>query len=291
MNRSSFIRNLIGTFGLSVVPLHLIKQYQKIYLLQCFVRGFRFYDGETMLNAMKEGDMLELVREPDNTYDNCAIALYYNRQKIGFVPAESNEVLSRLMDAKVVELQAEITHLEKKAQAWENVHIAVYVLKDNVDTIHPNQPYLTQLETPHYHSLKYNNNTYGRVYYDDEDDENVYSPYTADDFYQDMVDNSANDGVYDLLHNEIDVETLSDAVDNNLFITQLNKLPNKFKSGNLLQTLDGAVINLDNFFNDEGLVMLNVEKLAKIPSSIKSFVHTIDKTGNKFVEVVFNAIA
>ncbi len=289
MNRSSFIRNLIGTFGLSVVPLNLIKQYQKIYLLQCFVRGFRFYNSETMLNAMKEGDMLELVREPDNTYDNCAIALHYNRQKIGFVPAESNEVLSRLMDAKVVELQAEITHIEIKAQAWENVHIAIYVLKDEAHTISANQPYLTQLETPHYHSLKYNNNTYGRVYYDDE--ENVYNTYTADDFYQDIVDNSANDGVYDLLHNEIDVETLSDAVDNNLFITQLNKLPNKFKESNLLQTLDDTIINLDNFFNDEGLVMLNVESLAKMPNAIKSFVHTIDKTGNKFVQVIFNAIA
>src|SRR5690606_34128519 len=109
MNRSTFLRNLIATFGLSVIPVDWVKQYQKIYLLQCFVRGFRFYDGETMLQQMQEGDMLELVREPENKHDACAIALHYNMEKIGYVPRESNEILSRLIDAHVVALQAEIT--------------------------------------------------------------------------------------------------------------------------------------------------------------------------------------
>src|SRR5690606_8487136 len=123
MNRSSFVKSLIGMFGLSAVPLEWIKQYQKIYLLQCFIRGFRFHKGQSMLNLMKEGDMLELVREPDNEYDNCAIALHFNKEKIGYIPRESNEILSRLIDSGAVELLAEITHLEPKAKAWENVHL------------------------------------------------------------------------------------------------------------------------------------------------------------------------
>ncbi len=60
--------------------------YKKYYLLQCFVRGFRFYEGPNLLGGMAEGHELELVREPDNEYDDCAIALYWNGKKIGFIP-------------------------------------------------------------------------------------------------------------------------------------------------------------------------------------------------------------
>jgi len=124
MDRSDFLKNIIGLFGLAVLPPLAVKQYQKLYLLQCFVRGFKFYDGPQLLNNMKEGSMLELVREPDNKYDECAIALHYNNQKIGYIPSESNEVLSRLLDSKAVELVAEITHLQKEAATWENMHVA-----------------------------------------------------------------------------------------------------------------------------------------------------------------------
>ncbi len=287
MNRSSFIRNLVGAFGVAVLPVTLITSYQKIYLLQCFIRGFRFYNGESMLHQMAEGDMLELVREPTNTYDDCAVALHFNKEKIGFVPAESNEVLSRLMDAKVVDLQAQITHIEKKAQAWENVHIAIYVLKENGQQIVVNKPYLTELETPNYHTLNYNDDTFGRVYYtygnDEPDDE-----YVVEDFYQDLVDNHATENIYLNIHQNLDADSLADAVKNNRFVTKISEVPPSVKMDNVIQTLDDAVINLDNYFNESGLVNVNVQNLAQLPQHIKTLVHTLDKQGNKFVEVVFN---
>ncbi len=165
MNRSTFIKNIITAFGASALPVHLITPYQKVYLLQCFVRGFRYYKGESLLPKMKVGDMLELVREPENEHDEFAIALHFNREKIGFIPMESNEVLSRLMDAAVIPLQAELTHIEMKAETWENVHIAIYVLKPDDHPIPKDKAYLTQLDTPYYYSLKYEDNSIGRIYY------------------------------------------------------------------------------------------------------------------------------
>lgn len=288
MNRSSFIRNLVGAFGVSVLPVNLLTSYQKIYLLQCFIRGFRFYNGENMLHQMAEGDMLELVREPTNTYDDCAIALHFNKEKIGFVPAESNEVLSRLMDAKVVDLQAQITHIEKKAQAWENVHIAIYVLKENGQQMVANKPYLTELETPDYHTLNYNDDTFGRVYYTYGDDE-TDDEYVVEDFYQDLVDNHAHETIYQNIHQNLDADSLADAVKNNRFVTKISEVPPNVKMDNVVQTLDDAVINLDNYFNDSGLVNVNVQNLAQLPQHIKSLVHKLDKQGNRFVEVIFNA--
>jgi hypothetical protein len=226
MHRSSFIKNLVGAFGLSVLPVKWIQQYQKIYLLQCFVRGFRFYQGENLLTKMKIGDMLELVREPANEFDESAIALHFNREKIGFIPMESNEVLSRLIDAKVIELQAEITHIEKKAETWENVHIAVYVLKEYNGPLPTDKSYLTQLETPYYYTLKYENDRVNRIYYDEdiEGDE-----YTADNFYEDMVENSSNNGIYDILHHPLNPDQIGKAIDKDLFVTNLKDLPKKMK--------------------------------------------------------------
>ena len=160
MNRKGFISKFLALGGLAAIPKHWIKSYTKIYLLQCFVAGFRYYRGPALLEAMKAGDMLELVREPNNEHDESAIALHFNNEKIGFIPAQENEMLSRLLDARVVELMAEITHLEPDAATWENVQIAVYVLKESTAPIPAEGEYLTQLDTPNYRSLKRGNNVY-----------------------------------------------------------------------------------------------------------------------------------
>src|SRR5699024_9710708 len=110
-----------------------------------------------VLHTMKVGDMLEMVREPENKHDSAAIALHYDMEKVGYIPRESNEILSRLMDAEVVDLQAEITHIEQKAKAWENVHVAVYVLKE-LKEVHKENAYLTELATPRYYTIKHADN-------------------------------------------------------------------------------------------------------------------------------------
>lgn len=170
MKRSAFLKSIIAALGLSAVPVAFLKQYDKYYLLQCFVRGFRYYQGPNLLNEMHEGDMLELVREPKNEHDEFAIALHFNSKKIGFVPAESNEMLARLIDIGVPQLMAEITHLKTEAANWEQVAIAIYVLKEKVEgsKINPEALCLTQLETPHYHSIKLSDNSIARFECDED---------------------------------------------------------------------------------------------------------------------------
>lgn len=165
MKRSDFVKSIIAAIGLSAVPVLFLKQYDKFYLLQFFVRGFKYYEGPNLLNEMHEGDMLELVREPGNEHDEFAIALHFNSKKIGFVPAESNEMLARLIDIGTPQLMAEITHLKAEAGYWEQVAIAIYVLKEKVEgsKINPEALCLTQLETPRYHSIKLSDNSIARI--------------------------------------------------------------------------------------------------------------------------------
>src|SRR3954469_9287365 len=103
---------------------------------------------------MNEGEMLELVREPQNEHDENAIALHWNGHMIGYIPREENRILSRLMDIGTPELMAEITHIQPQARTWENVHIAVLILKERPRGDYKKIPAdLRSLETPKYFTL------------------------------------------------------------------------------------------------------------------------------------------
>lgn len=151
MKRSEFLKNMIGVFGVSQIPVEFATKLQKIYLLQCFVRGFKFYGGLKILDQVKEFDVLELVREPENKYDKNAIAIYYNKLKIGFVPAEENDILCVLMDANLIPLRAEVTRIEPQAATWENVHIGIYTFKEKENN--KNLSNFEMIETPDYYSF------------------------------------------------------------------------------------------------------------------------------------------
>lgn len=156
MKRSDFVKKLIASVVIGKLPLSMTKDFRKIYLLQCFVAGFRHYEGINFIDKMKEGDLLELVREAANSYDTCAIALLWQGKKIGFIPASINEMLSYLLDAEALSLFAVITHLEKESQPWENVAIAVYFVQEVNKKLPSHASYLTTIEAPHYLTLKNN---------------------------------------------------------------------------------------------------------------------------------------
>jgi hypothetical protein len=130
MDRSLFIKRLATVAGISTLPIGWVKVYDKFYLLQSFIAGFKYYKGTQFLDSLKEGDALELVREPENEYDTEAIAVYWNENKVGFIPSALNSVFAKLIDIQVLELYAQITHLKPEAKSWENVAMAIYCLKE-----------------------------------------------------------------------------------------------------------------------------------------------------------------
>jgi HIRAN domain len=153
MKRTDFLKTLLGSIAIGKLPVSITKDFRKIYLLQCFVAGFRHYEGMNLLETMEEGDLLALVREPENEFDNCAIALHWQDKKIGFIPAAINEMLSYLLDANALSLFAVITNLEKNSQPWENVAIAVYFIQEADKKLPAHASYLTRIEAPHYRTL------------------------------------------------------------------------------------------------------------------------------------------
>lgn len=71
-----------------------------------------------------EVDMsLHLEREPDNLADRYAIRVFADEEKIGYVPADCNEVLARLMDGGKA-ISARLTGKEKLGN-WNKPHMKV----------------------------------------------------------------------------------------------------------------------------------------------------------------------
>lgn len=154
MKRADFLKKLITSVAVGALPLSLTKDFRKIYLLQCFVAGFQHYEGMNLLAQMNEGDLLELVREPENKFDPNAVALHWQGKKIGFIPAAINEMLRLLLDTDALSLFAVITHLEKDSKPWENVAVAVYFIQEANKDLPAHANHLTLIEAPHYHTLK-----------------------------------------------------------------------------------------------------------------------------------------
>ena len=286
MTRAGFLKNLIGLYGISSLPIELVKQYEKVYLLQFFVKGFSYYEGPKIINELNKSGLLEMVREPDNQFDDCAIALHFNSKKIGFIPMKSNEVLSALLDTKLLKLQAEITHIETDVASWEKVFVAIYAMTEikNNATKELIAPY-TFLESPEYYTLKSTNNTYTQILIDNENE-----ILDGETFYQTLVDNSSNDNVYDLIHNSFASDNeMETAVNESRIVIQKNRIPSTISLNEIEAKLNNEIINIENTFDENGYIVANINKISTIPDKISSFVKILDKSGKQFYEVIFKS--
>lgn len=154
MNRNHFLKRLIAIAGYGSFSVQALVPKRKIYLQQFFVAGFRHHRGMELLPYMRENDLLELRREPGNEHDDCAIALYWQQEKIGYIPAELNEMPAKLLDAQALPLLGIITHLNREVNPWENVVAAIYFLQDETVNIPPYAAHLKQVAAPVYTSSK-----------------------------------------------------------------------------------------------------------------------------------------
>ncbi len=109
-----------GGITISILP-------KEILVLETIVAGTSFRKLQDVEPELKAQVKLELKREPTNEYDEFAIALYFNKNKIGYIPKDRNEVIARLLDTG----KAFFATIEAKEYEgnWLKIEIKVY-LKD-----------------------------------------------------------------------------------------------------------------------------------------------------------------
>lgn len=99
---------------------------REIHLFDSFVAGTTHLKDPSVLDEIKVGDSLSLLRE-DNKFDSNAIMiLTAEKKKLGYVPEKDNIIFARLMDAGKM-LAAKIKEIEKKG-SFTKIAIGIYLV-------------------------------------------------------------------------------------------------------------------------------------------------------------------
>ena len=77
---------------------------------------------EVVKNQLNVGDQLQLVADPENEYDDTAVAVYYDDLHIGFIPRGENQQLFKAL-TEGGEAFAEITMFENSIKPLVDVTI------------------------------------------------------------------------------------------------------------------------------------------------------------------------
>jgi hypothetical protein len=115
---------VLGKYGLGDIIKPLI---QEVYLFDTFIAGTTHLEDQTVLEALRPGEKLTLLREENNEFDKKAI-LFLNaeKKKLGYVPKRDNIVCARLMDAGKL-LNAKITGIEQRTH-YKMIRVAIYLV-------------------------------------------------------------------------------------------------------------------------------------------------------------------
>lgn len=99
---------------------------QEIHLFDTYVAGTTHLKDKSVLNQIKTGDNLKLLRENNKFDEKAILILLETGQKLGYIPEKDNIIFSRLMDAGK-KLTARITNIEKKG-SFTQISIGIYLV-------------------------------------------------------------------------------------------------------------------------------------------------------------------
>ena len=117
---------IIAAAGAAGTPLSVPIPFQsRIVLIEdARVAGTTHVKGiDGIVEELEVGADLRLEREPGNLADCWAIKVYAGPERIGYVPADCNEIIARLMDGGKA-VSGKLTGKEKVG-TWNKLHMEV----------------------------------------------------------------------------------------------------------------------------------------------------------------------
>jgi len=125
MNRRNLMKTLLGLLlaptadrAVSAAPRRAIR------IQESPLAGFQFHDGVAVWSQLRENDALLLVREPENAYDERAVAVYWRDRKLGYVPRDENTAVAWMLDRNVT-LSTRIIRLREDRNPWSRIRLGV----------------------------------------------------------------------------------------------------------------------------------------------------------------------
>lgn len=99
---------------------------REIHLFDSFVAGTTHLSDPSVLEEIKVGDQLSLLRENNKFDSNAILILTADKKKLGYVPEKDNIIFARLLDAGKM-LAAKIKGIEKKG-GFTKIAIGIYLV-------------------------------------------------------------------------------------------------------------------------------------------------------------------
>lgn len=98
---------------------------REMLALSCLVAGTSFLNLKELEPQMIVSTIFELKREQDNKFDNKAVAIHFNHNKIGYIPKEKNDVIANLMDAGK-QFSAKLISKDWEGN-WLKINVEIYL--------------------------------------------------------------------------------------------------------------------------------------------------------------------
>jgi hypothetical protein len=125
MSRRLFLQSLSPLLGGLAMPAVAKARQTHVKTLQTApIAGFQYHQGETLWTQIAINQPLQLVREANNKYDNRAVLVEWQGQKLGYLPKLDNAAVSQLLD-RGEKLEAVIAKLQAGDNPWDRVEVRV----------------------------------------------------------------------------------------------------------------------------------------------------------------------
>ena len=125
MQRRTFIQALFGGIGSAAMGFHLIARNRTTLIQESPVAGFQFYRGEAIWSLLGVGNKLSLVREPSNSHDCDAVAVYFGNDQLGYIPQRENCAIAQMLD-RGENLETRITKVRDEMNPWRRIRIGIF---------------------------------------------------------------------------------------------------------------------------------------------------------------------
>ena len=112
---------------LSILCLNAHAESIRMLVQSSPLAGFDHYDAAASFDVMKEGDVLLLVREPDNPHDVNAVRVEWHGVKLGYLPRRQNRAVANEMD-RGGKIEARVARLRHHPNPRERLLIEVYAV-------------------------------------------------------------------------------------------------------------------------------------------------------------------
>ena len=93
------------------------------------IAGFTYYNGIDVFENLKIGTQLLLKAEPENPFDPNAVAIYYQEEKLGFVPKDENEMLRKFLNLGYTDLfEAKISQVSPDVHPEKQIRVVIRII-------------------------------------------------------------------------------------------------------------------------------------------------------------------